>query len=629
MARLKRKFGFWGVFCIAAGAMISSGLFVLPGLAFANAGPAMVLAYALAGVMVIPAMFSQAELATAMPKSGGSYFFIERSMGPLPGTLAGLANWFSIALKAAFALIGIGAFARLIRPDGQISEWTIKGIAIGCCVFFMALNTLSVKGVGRLQIILVAVLLAIISVFVIAGVPATKHPHFADFMKKGWGEVFATAGLVFISFGGLTKVASVAEEVHHPGRNIPAGMFLAALVVTGFYIAAVFVVVGVMEAGELTNNLTPLSLAAEKFMGPGGMILLSVAAMLAFITTANSGILSASRSPMAMSRDGLLPGFLQKVSPRFGTPHVSILITSVFMITIIALLSIENLVKVASTMMIMLFLLVNVAVLIMRASNLQNYRPLFRAPLYPWIQISGIVLCAFLIVEMGAIPLITTGAFALAGVIWYFVYVRRSISRESALVYMVRSVVSKEIYRSELEEELKQIALERDDVIRDRFDDLVRHCDILDLDGSVPADEMFDRAADSLAGRMDIDKQHLLTLFRQREASSSTVIEPGLAIPHIIVDGENIFEMLLIRCKEGVRFSGQNEPVRAAFVLVGSRDERNYHLRALMAIAHIVQEHNFHQRWLDASNIEHLRDILLLSGRKRDVPKDKEDESPS
>ena len=112
--KLHRKLGFWSVFCIASGAMISSGLFVLPGLIYREAGPAVVLSYALAGILVIPAMLSQAELCTAMPKSGGTYFFIERTMGALPGTFAGLANWFSIALKSAFALVGIGAFASLI-----------------------------------------------------------------------------------------------------------------------------------------------------------------------------------------------------------------------------------------------------------------------------------------------------------------------------------------------------------------------------------------------------------------------------------------------------------------------------------------------------------------------------------
>ena len=101
---LARKLGFWDVFCIAAGAMISSGLFVLPGLAFQACGPGVVVAYAIAGLMMIPALLSQCELATAMPRAGGAYFFIERSMGTLPGMFAGLANWFGLALKSAFAM---------------------------------------------------------------------------------------------------------------------------------------------------------------------------------------------------------------------------------------------------------------------------------------------------------------------------------------------------------------------------------------------------------------------------------------------------------------------------------------------------------------------------------------------
>ena len=205
---LARKLGFWDVFCIAAGAMISSGLFVLPGLAFAEAGPAMILSYALAALMVIPAVMSKAELASAMPRSGGSYFFIERSMGALPGTLAGLSNWLSISFKAAFALIGFGALSQLLLPG--IPSWTIKAIAIGFCVLFTGLNILSVKHSGRFQIVMVAVLLVILAVFVVLGIPNVKHASLGNFMGKGFGAVFATAGMVFISFGGLTKVAAIA-----------------------------------------------------------------------------------------------------------------------------------------------------------------------------------------------------------------------------------------------------------------------------------------------------------------------------------------------------------------------------------------------------------------------------------
>lgn len=630
---LKRQLGFWDTFCIASGAMISSGLFVLPGQAFKEAGPAAVLAYALAALMMLPALLSQTELATAMPKSGGSYFFIERSMGALPGVLAGLANWLSLALKSAFAMVGIGAFAQLIWPDAKLTpdqwEWCIKGVAIFFCLVFMVLNLLSVKVTGRLQIFMVFGLLGMLIAFVFSGVGhVEQHPNFDQFMARGKGNIIATAALVFVSFGGLTKVASIAEEIHHPGRNIPRAMFAAYIVVSLAYVLAVFVTIGTVPQAELASgdqvNLTPLSTAASKFLGNGGMVILSVAAILAFVTTGNSGILAASRSPMAMSRDGLLPPFFQRISRRFATPHLSIVITSAFMILMIALLSISNLVKVASTMMLILFLLVNVAVLIMRGSRIQNYRPLYRSPLFPWVQLLGVGIYGSLIPILTAklhspLPLITLGAFVLAGVLWYFIYVRPRITRESALVYMVRNVVAKEIRRGSLEVELREIAFQRDQVVHDRFDRMIQECSILDLPEEIQADEMFTRAAGILAPRLKTEPGILLEKFRTREATSSTVIQPGLAIPHIVIEGASIFDILPVRCKKGIIFSPEKAPVDTAFILVGSPDERNYHLRVLMAIAQIVQEPDFHQKWMAAPEAEHLRDIVLLSGRKRDT----------
>lgn len=130
---LVRRLGGLDVFCIAAGAMISSGLFILPGLIYAKVGPAVILVYILAGILILPALFAKAELATAMPKAGGTYFFIERSMGSVAGTIGGFVSWFSLSLKSAFALVGIGAFATLINPT--IAEWQIKLIGVGFCVF--------------------------------------------------------------------------------------------------------------------------------------------------------------------------------------------------------------------------------------------------------------------------------------------------------------------------------------------------------------------------------------------------------------------------------------------------------------------------------------------------------------
>jgi mannitol/fructose-specific phosphotransferase system IIA component (Ntr-type) len=284
-------------------------------------------------------------------------------------------------------------------------------------------------------------------------------------------------------------------------------------------------------------------------------------------------------------------------------------------------LSIGDLVMVASTMMLILFLLMNVAVLIMRGSRIQNYRPLYRCPLFPWVQLAGIVLYAALIAALAAMlgpaPLLTTSAFILAGLLWYFIYVRRRTNRESALVYMVRNVLAKEMYRSELEEELREIALQRDEIVQDRFDRLIEDCEILDLPDRTSADEMFAMAAEILAKRLGTDSETLLEKFKAREAESSTAIHPGLAIPHVIVDGEKLFDILLVRCRKGIIFREGQQPVETAFILVGSRDERNFHLRALAAIAQIVQNPSFGKRWMAGRDQQALRDVVLLGERKR------------
>ena len=612
---LKKELGFFGVFSIAAGAMISSGLFVLPGLAFAKAGPAMILSYALAGVLMIPTLLANAELATAMPKSGGSYFVVERSLGPAVGTIAGLANWLSIALKACFAMIGIGALAEFFMPDSP--EWTIRVVAVASCLFFLTMNTVSVKGTGRLQIIFVAALIGILIFYVVRGFPAVDVKRYVPFMPFSATSVFTVAGMVFISFGGLTKVVDVSEEIHNPEKNLPLGMITAFLVVNILYVLVVFVTVGLLDAGELSMSLMPIALGSKVSIGNWGVIVVAIAAFLAFATTANAGIMSASRTPMAMSRDGLLPEVLSRTSGKFSTPTFSLAATGIFMVAVMSTLSLVDLVKTASTMMILMFILMNVSVVIMRYSGMQTYRPKFFAPLNPYLPILTIIVYIFLIAGMGKVPLVLTGAFCLAAVVWYLCYVQRKIDRESAIVYMVKNIVSRNIQRTGLEEELKQIALQRDQVEPDRFDSLVKDCGILDINKKINACELFELASEALSKRLRMEPREIYDLFIEREKESNTIIRPGLAIPHVIVKGEHVFQVLLVRCEEGIVFSDLQEPVRMAFILIGSADERNYHLRALMTVAHIVSEEGFEDRWFRAKNAEQLRDIVLLSGRSR------------
>jgi amino acid transporter/mannitol/fructose-specific phosphotransferase system IIA component (Ntr-type) len=626
LSKLRRDLGLLDIFCIASGAMISSGLFVLPGIAFAVAGPGVFVAYSLAALLAIPALFSKSELSTAMPKAGGDYFFIERSMGGAFGTVGGMAAWFSLTLKTAFALLGMGWFAVLVFPG--ITPLQIKLLAIAFCVFFMLLNLVGAKHAGRFQSTLVLILLGVLGYYVVRGMPAIQVERYVPFLPEGGGALFATAGLVFVSYGGLTKAASVAEEARNPGRNVPLGMTLAFIVVTVTYVVVVFTTVGVLDGAALAGSRTPLSTAAGAFMGTHGVVVLAVAAILAFITTGNAGILSASRTPMAMSRDGLLPPFIGRVNRRFGTPEYGILLTGIFMILAIAFLDLLTLVKVASTMKIILFALVNLSVIMMRESRIQHYQPTFKSPFYPWVQVLGIIFYALLVIRMGTLPLVIAAIFFGGSLLWYFAYVGASERRESALIQVVRRIANRDLAPSApaLEGELREILRERDEIVEDRFDELVAASPILDREGSESVWDFFRGISKVLAEELGMDEGKVNDLLVEREKESTTAFRPGLAIPHIVVDGTGIFGILLARSKGGIVFADDKPPVHAVFVLMGSRDERNYHLRALMHIAQITRDPGFDERWLAAGGPEQLRNIILLGERRRDTA---DEEGPS
>jgi len=626
--KLKKPLGALNIFCIAAGAMISSGLFVLPGLIFLRAGPSIILAYLLASLLMIPSALAQCELATAMPKAGGTYFFVARSLGPLPGTLFGFSNWFSLVFKSAFALVGMGAFAALLLPKGmspEAHEHFVRLVGAGCCVFFVALNILSVKETGRFQVVSVFVLLAILVAYVGAGARHVDVHNFTPFVREGWSALLGATGMVFISYGGLTKVASVSEEVRRPGRDIPVGMLSAFIVVSLLYVLAAGVTVGVGGLDPAVSDVslvsrTPLCDGAAKFMKAPGMILLAAAAMLAFITTANAGILAASRGPMAMSRDRLVPRFFASVNRRFQTPHLAILVTGAFMLGIVLFLRLDVLVKTASTLMLLLFVFVNISLVVMRASGIHSYRPRFRCPGYPWLQVAAIVLYGVMIAKMGELPLLIAAGFLLTGALWYVLYVRARVSGQSALVRVVERIVDRRLGTSGLESELKEILVERDNIVEDRFDKLIKECRILDIEGPATYEEFFDTVAYHTSEHLHTDADSLHSQLVEREKASTTAIAPGLAIPHVIIGGEGKFDILLARCRRGITFGESAPPVHIVFVLLGTRDERSFHLKSLMWIAQIAQNPQFRERWMNARDEGELRNIILLAARDRETP---------
>jgi len=610
--KLKQELSFLDVFCVATGAMISSGLFILPGLAFAKAGPAVIVSYIIAGLFCIPTLLSMAELTTAMPKAGGDYFYIMRGFGPLIGTVAGFSTWFSLSLKGAFALIGMGAYLSLI------TYIPINIIALVCCVFFIILNLLGVKEAGRFQVYLVLGLLGILLAYVIMGMQTVEYGNLSPFFTKGLTPVLATASFVFISYGGLTKVAALAEETRNPGRNLPLAMILSIGVTAILYAAVIFVTIGVLDPIDLAQSLTPISDGAGVFGGNLLTIVISIGAFLAFISTANAGIMTASRYPLGMSRDKLLPVKFQKISSRFRTPYIAILFTGSFMVLAILCLKLEMLVKVASSVLILLYIFANLTLILFRESKILSYRPKFHAPLYPYLQILGILGGLFLLIEMGTLIVFMTMIFLLLGLLWYRVYAQKRAARDSALLYVLEKLVArdKELASDSLLTELKNIVIQRDEIRVDRFHKLIEESTILDIEEPITMEDFFNKVSDILSKDLNIKSKELFDKFIEREKLTSTLVREKLAIPHIVVPRQGYFKIILVRAKTGIIFPDDNL-VHIAFVLVGSSGERSLHLKDLAAIAQITQDPKFDKKWLEARNEDELRNLILLAKRAR------------
>jgi len=436
MKELERDLGLPSVLAISIGAMIGSGIFILPALALEIAGPAVVLAYLLAGLLVVPAALSKSEMATAMPEAGGTYIYIERGMGPLLGTIAGVGTWFSLSFKGALALVGGVPYLLLLF------DLPLQPVALGLATILILVNVVGAKQTGRLQLAIVVVMLAALGWFAAGSAPSVQSANYADFFADGIGGLLAATGLVFVSYAGVTKVASVAEEVENPGRNIPAGILGSLAFTTILYVAIVAVLVGITDPGSVAGSLTPVAVAAEVTLGRAGVVAVIVAAILALVSTANAGILSSSRYPFAMSRDKLAPPSLSAVSDRFGTPVTSITLTGAVLLALIAFVPILEIAKLASAFQIMVFALINVAVVAFREGNAE-YDPVFTSPLYPWMQIFGAITGVLLLTQMGTVALAGAAVITVGSVGWYLVYVRPRVRREGVATDAIRRQVGR------------------------------------------------------------------------------------------------------------------------------------------------------------------------------------------
>ncbi|MFT6107461.1 MAG: amino acid transporter/mannitol [Planctomycetota bacterium] len=616
-AALSKELRLLDVYALATGATLSAGLFLLPGIAAAQAGVAIPLCYLIAAIPLVPAVMCKVELATAMPKAGGTYYFLDRSLGPLAGTVGGLGTWLALILKTAFALVGLGAYVSLyLEPSPLLT----KSIGIGFAVCFGVLNILGAKKTALFQKLLVSGLLVILAVFSFLGLPEINPSAFENFFAAGSDSLIATAGTVYISYVGVTKVISVAEEIKNPEKTLPLAVLLSMVTAVVIYLVTTTIMVGVVPMAELAGNETPMAAAASVIAGPVGKAVLSVAAVLAFFSVANAGILSASRYPMAMATDGLVPAALAKLSSR-NTPARSIILSVSLIIVIVAFLDPLKIAKLASAFQLLIFALQCLAVMVMRESGLKSYDPSFRAPWYPWLPLFGLLAPFVLIAAMGTLPVVFSLGLIAGGVAWYWTYARDRVERRGA-VFHVFARLGEQRHEG-LDTELRGILKTKGLRDEDPFDQVVFNSTVLDVKRTVPFDSLIERAASALHARTGQDAELFVRGFTEGTKTGATPVAKGVALPHMHIEDFGDPCMVLVRSRETIEIKGGDvfgnqttpEHVNAAFFLVSDSSNPGQHLRMLAQLASRIDENDFLDGWLGAQNEVQLREVFLRNER--------------
>ena len=460
---LVRQLGGFQLTMLGIGAIIGTGIFVLTAEAGQKAGPAMMEAYVIAAVVCALAALAYSELASMIPVSGSAYTYTYGVMGEAIAWTVGWALVLEYAVAAGAVSVGWSGYMNgLLTSAGMelpayLKTGPMDGGAFNILAFVIALVVTALLVVGtsksaKVNAVLVLIKVAALTAFVFVAVPAAKAVNFEPFFPTGWGSplggigVLGAAASIFFAYVGFDAVSTAAEETENPNRNIPIGLIGSLLVCTIFYLFVGYGAVGAVGSqpmldanGVAFHPGTPEMAAAcagsealvcskeplahvLKVMGfakLGNMI--GLAAALALPSVILMMIYGQTRIFFTMSRDGLLPGFLSKVHPKFHTPHVVTIITGVFVALFAAMFPVGILADISNSGTLFAFMAVSAGVLILRKKDPGRHRP-FRTPMAWLVCPLAIAGCLLLFLNLSLYTLAMFFGWAILGLIVYAAY---------------------------------------------------------------------------------------------------------------------------------------------------------------------------------------------------------------
>lgn len=459
--RLSRDLGMLDATMLGVGALMGGGVFVLLGIAVSQAGPSLLLAFLLNGLVTLPTLMVYAELGSAFSDTGGGYLWIKEAMRQPWGFLGGWMSWFSHAIACAVYALASGFYLlwilRYVHHDPMLwleahpfhgivpsEHHVIAGMAVLFALLFIFLNYIGVKVSIKTENLITYAVLVVVGAFLAFGVwklhnnVAGAQGNFMDFMPRGYSGLFLAMGITFISFEGYEIISQTGEEIKNPKRTIPRAIWASLWIVWPIILLTTVVAVGLFPASAGADGHTyahgwqalasfgPTALVeAANFVMPYGSILLVSCAALLQLVALNATIYSSSRVSFAMGRDHNLPAIFGHIHPTRRTPHWSVLVSGAIIVGM-SMLPIEAVATAADIQFLLLFLLVNFSYLKLHRS-LPAERFGYRAPLFPYIPIIGILTKFFLAVylwQYSHVAWFVAGAILAGGLVFYWLYVR-------------------------------------------------------------------------------------------------------------------------------------------------------------------------------------------------------------
>jgi basic amino acid/polyamine antiporter, APA family len=588
---MKRTLGMVSIFAICTGAAFSSGFFLLPGYAADETGPSMPLVFLIAGILMLPAIYSISELSSAMPRSGGPYFFITRSFGPLIGIIGALGKYLQLLTKGAFAFIGVGYYLSLII------DVPVVPLAIVLIMFFTLVNLTGAKQTSRTEIILVAALIITLILFVVAGsmevIPASDRvsERFQPLFPFGIRGFVTGLALIFVSFGGMGQVASVSGEIKDPSRTIPRGMLSSLAVVTFFYLAGTAIIIALLDQDVLRDNPTPVAAAAEEFRRFSlPVTVVVIAALAAFLSTGNAVILSSARYPLALSRDNLLWKKFSKVSKN-GIPVLSVITTGTILMGLVVAFDVEEIAKLASAFLLFIFSGMCFSLIIFRESKTDNYKPAYRTPLYPWMQIAGIIVYTFLIAASGLDALLFIGGICLLGVFWYYWGLSEPGSF-SAAIYPLFSRIAKSGMADKKDHD---------------FCTAVDHAVFIQLEQEDSLDEAIKEASHAIKERLGGERERIRERLNEEVKHWMHQVKFNISVAPVLMKGISMPEMIIMKGRIRI-----NDKISDGLIIL--MDDREYPARLQKMTAYLektIEEEDFHHVWEQADSAKKMKQAFI------------------